>query len=237
MRMTTKAKIKAALKALGTPEKKAVHTRFFKTGEGEYGEGDVFFGVTVPNQRKVSKQFREISLAEIRKLLDDEVHECRLTALLILVDQFRRGSEQRQQAIFDLYVQKLDRVNNWDLVDSSADKIVGAYLDDKQRSLLDKLAGDDHLWTQRVAIIATYHFIKQHDFKDTLRISRKLLNHEHDLIHKAVGWMLREVGNRDKPTLVKFLKSRYRRMPRTLLRYAIEKFPEPERQRYLKGQV
>lgn len=233
----TKAKVKAALKKLTKPEKAASHSRFFKTGKGEYGEGDIFFGVTVPNQRQVAKQFRDLSRSEIAKLLDDKVHECRLTALLIMVDQFRRGDANQRRAIFDLYLQKIDRVNNWDLVDSSADKIVGAFLADSDRGLLDELADDDHLWKQRIAIIATYDFIKRGDFKDALRVSRKLLDHEHDLIHKAVGWMLREIGKRDKPTLVKFLKTRYARMPRTMLRYAIEKLPEGERQRYLQGQV
>ena len=191
----------------------------------------------MPAQRTIAKQFRDLPLGEVGKLLDDAVHECRLTGLFILVDQFRRANETQRDTIADFYLGKMDRVNNWDLVDSSADKILGAYLDDKDRSVLDELAATEHLWRQRIAIIATHHFIKQRDFKDTLRISKTLLHHEHDLIHKAVGWMLREVGNRDQPTLERFLHTRYKKMPRTMLRYAIERFPEELRQAYLRGEV
>lgn len=235
--MSTKAKVKAALREVANPAGAAIKERFYKSGKGEYGEGDKFICVTVPDQRKIARQFRELHLREVGKLLDDALHECRLTALFIMVDQFRRGDEPQREAIVEVYFEKMDRVNNWDLVDSSADKILGAHLEHKDRSVLDELAAADHLWRQRIAIVATYHFIRQEDFKDTLRISRTLLNHEHDLIHKAVGWMLREVGNRDRPTLERFLRRRYKKMPRTMLRYAIERFPEELRQAYLRGEV
>jgi 3-methyladenine DNA glycosylase AlkD len=235
--VSTKAKVKAALREVANPAGAAVKERFYKSGKGEYGEGDKFICVTVPAQRKIAKQFRELSLREVGKLLDDALHECRLTALFIMVDQFRRGDEPQREAIVGVYFEKMDRVNNWDLVDSSADKILGAHLENKDRSLLNELAAADHLWRQRIAIVAAYHFIRQEDFKDTLRISETLLNHEHDLIHKAVGWMLREVGNRNQQTLERFLCPRYNKMPRTMLRYAIERFPEELRKAYLRGEV
>ena len=228
------------LRALGKQvdsAKAAFYPRFFKCGPGEYGEGDVFLGVTVPNQRSVARQFRELPLREVKKLLDNKYHECRQTALLIMVEQMGRGKAPARKKIVDLYLEKMDRINNWDLVDCSADKIVGEYLLEKDRSLLDKLAGADDLWQNRIAMVATYRFIKLDQFDDTLRIAETLVNHPHDLIHKATGWMLREVGKRDEAVLDKFLVSRYREMPRTMLRYAIERMPEAKRQRYLKGRV
>jgi 3-methyladenine DNA glycosylase AlkD len=235
--MSSKARVKAALREVADPERAAGAARFFKTGKGEYGAGDKFIGVTVPQMRSVAQQFETLPLGEVGKLLDDSCHECRATALLILVEQFRRAEMARRQAIIDLYFAKLERVNNWDLVDGSAPLLLGAFLEDKPRGVLDELAASDHLWRQRIAIVATQHFIKRGDFRDTLRIAEALLNHEHDLIHKAVGWMLREVGKRDKRQLVAFLASRYQQMPRTMLRYAIERFPEPERKRYLRGTI
>ena len=233
--MATKASVKAALKQYVDPEKAAFYPRFFKTGKGEYGEGDCFLGVTVPNQRKVAKQFKALSSDEVCKLLDDKHHECRLTALLILVEQFRRADKKERKRIFDLYFMKVDRINNWDLVDASAHKIVGPHLEDKSRSFLHNLAKTDHLWKQRIAMIATYHFIQQDDFQDTVKLSRYFLTHEHDLIHKASGWMLREVGKRDKSVLKAFLDRHHKRMPRTMLRYAIERLPDQRRKAYLKA--
>lgn len=233
----TKAKVVAALKAEIDPEKAEFYPRFFKTGKGEYGEGDRFLGVTVPKQRRIARQFRDLPRKEVAKLLADRHHECRLTALLILVEQYQRGDAATQQDIAEFYLDNLDRVNNWDLVDSSAHKILGPHLENRERSLLDELATSDDLWKQRVAIIATLHFIGQNDFRDTKRIARTLLDHEHDLIHKAVGWMLREMGKRDRKELETFLKPRYKKMPRTMLRYAIEKLPETQRKKYLTGKV
>lgn len=235
--MSSKAKVKAALREVANPRAAQAQERFYKTEKGQYAAGDKFLGVKVPDQRKIAKQFRELPSVEIQKLLDDTLHECRLTALFIMTEQFRRGDEPLRRQIAELYLAKIDRVNNWDLVDSSAAKILGAYLEDKPRQVLDELAAADHLWRQRISIVATYHFIRNEDFGDTLRIADTLLDHPHDLIHKAVGWMLREMGNRRQAVLERFLQSRYKTMPRTTLRYAIERFDEPLRQAYLKGTV
>jgi 3-methyladenine DNA glycosylase AlkD len=212
--------------------------RYFKTGEGEYGEGDIFIGVTVPMQRKIAKRFSDLPLVEIERLLKSKIHEHRLTALLILVIQFEKVDEKKtddkkRKNIFDFYLKNMRYVNNWDLVDLSSHKIVGAYLFTLSRQILHELAESEDLWRRRIAIVSTYHFIYRRDFTDTLSIAEKLLGDEHDLIHKAVGWMLREVGKRDEKILRKFLDKHIKKMPRTTLRYAIEKFPESDRKKYL----
>jgi len=209
--------------------------RFFKTGKGEYGEGDVFYGIKVPVQRTIAKQFKDLSLDAVKSLILSKVHEERLIAAFILVDQFKRGDEKKKKNIFNFYLKNRKGINNWDLVDLSAPKIIGAYLIDKEKDLLYKFARSKDLWEKRIAIISTQTFIRKHFFEDTLKISKILLNDKHDLIHKAVGWMLREVGNRDLQTEEEFLKKHYKLMPRTMLRYAIEKFPELKRKAYLKG--
>ena len=231
--------IKAELAEYIDQEKAEFLPKFFNAIPGGYGEGDRFLGIRVPDQRKVArKYYRKISLEGARTLLQSEFHEHRLTALIILVHKFEKArSEEEKKAIVDLYLDNLDYVNNWDLVDTSADKILGAYLADKDRSLLYQLARTDHLWKQRIAIMATFYFIRNNDFTDTLEIARILLNHEHDLIHKAVGWMLREVGKRDFETEFEFLQKYYKQMPRTMLRYAIEKFDEDLRQQFLQGLI
>lgn len=212
--------------------------RFFKTGKGEYGEGDVFIGITVPTQRKLAKKYKSLSLEDIQVLLDSRFHEYRLTALFILVLQFEKGSEEVRKGVYDLYLKNAKKVNNWDLVDSSAHKIVAAYLLDKDdRNILYELGKSDNLWEKRIGIMSTFAFIRAGEFEDALAVSEILLNDDHDLIHKAVGWMLREIGNRDKSVEEKFLKKHYKTMPRTMLRYAIEKFDKIERDRYLKGEV
>ncbi len=233
----TKAKVLAALREAADAEKAAFYPRFFKAEKGGYAEGDKFLGVVVPEQRKIARRFRELPRKEVEKLLDSPWHECRLTGLLILVEQYQRGDDAEQEAGAEFYLRKLDRVNNWDLVDASAHKILGPHLEDRDRSLLYELAGSGHLWRERAAVIATLHFIKQGEFEDTLRLADLLLQHEHDLIHKAVGWMVREVGKQDLAKMEGFLKPRYQRMPRTMLRYAIEKLPEAKRKRYLAGKV
>lgn len=210
---------------------------FFKAFPGGYGEGDKFIGITVPNQRKVAKKFQNLSLEEIQSLLDEDVHEYRLTALFILIHKFEKSNETGKEEIVNFYLKNAHRVNNWDLVDSSAYKILGPYLVDKDKSILYELAKSGHLWKQRIAIITTYYFIKKQIYRDALAISKILLHHDHDLIHKAVGWMLREIGNRDKEVEVEFLKQHYKEMPRTMLRYAIEKFEKVERQKYLRGEI
>ncbi|WP_407081600.1 DNA alkylation repair protein [Marinitoga aeolica] len=213
-------------------EKKAKgNYKFFQTHPGGYGEGDEFLGLTVPIQRKIAKKYKNLPLEDVEKLLQSKYHEHRLTALYILILNFKKLKEE----VIDVYLRNLDIVNNWDLVDSSAPYLLGPYLEDKDRSILYELAKSDNLWKQRIAIITTLYFIKNNDFEDALKISEMLLNHKHDLIHKAVGWMLREIGKRDKKVEEEFLKKYYKNMPRTMLRYAIEKFPEEERQKILKG--
>ncbi|MCB0115811.1 MAG: DNA alkylation repair protein [Caldilineaceae bacterium] len=228
--------VQQALTELADPAIAEHSQRFFKTGPGEYGEGDRFRGIRVPVQRTVARRFDKLPLAETERLLHSPFHEDRLTALLILVRQFGR-KQADHAAIYDLYLRNTAYINNWDLVDSSAPQIVGAFLADKPRDVLDELALSDSLWARRIAIMATLHFIKLGQFEDTLRLSRVLLHDSEDLIHKAVGWMLREVGNRNLAVEEGFLADTYRTMPRTMLRYAIEKFPEEKRKAYLEGKV
>ena len=211
--------------------------RFFKTGKGEYGEGDIFYGIKVPEQRMIAKQFKDLALADLKTLILSKVHEERLIAAFILVYQFKSGDEKKKKIIFNFYLKNRKGINNWDLVDLSAPKIVGAYLIDKEKDLLYKFAHSKDLWEKRISIISTQAFIREHFFEDTLKISEILLHDKHDLIHKAVGWMLREVGNRDLETEEEFLRRHYKTMPRTMLRYAIEKFPEQKRIAYLKGKI
>ena len=225
--------IKKDLKLLSNSEKITIYQNFFKTGKGQYGEGDIFIGVTVPNTRKIAKKYRNISLEVISKLLDSKIHEERLLGVLILVEKYQKLSDDK---IFLFYKKHNKKINNWDLVDLSADKIVGNYYyknKDKINNLY-KLAKSDNLWERRTSIVSTFYFIKNNNFKPTIDISLLLMNDRHDLIHKAVGWMLREVGKRNKKILLEFLNKNYRKMPRTMLRYSIEKFSEKERQKYLK---
>lgn len=221
----------------GNPDLAEFQRLFFKTAPGGYGEGDAFIGLKVPALRLIAREFRSLPLRECERLLESPWHEARLTALIILVDAYRRGDEATRQAIHDLYLARTDRVNGWDLVDVSAGCILGQHLLDKDRSTLDRLARSDSLWERRMAIVATHYFIRRGEFGDTFRIADLLLADRHDLIHKAVGWMLREVGNRDMTAERAFLRKRYQSMPRTMLRYAIEKFPEDERKAYLRGEV
>jgi 3-methyladenine DNA glycosylase AlkD len=229
--------IQKELKRLGSKEKAKVLQGFFKTGPGEYGEGDCFLGIKVPELRKLAKKHQAISIREIDQLLKSSIHEERLLALLILVRRYSKEDDAEQKRIYELYLKRTKFVNNWDLVDSSAEHIVGAFLMDRSKKPLYSLAKSRNLWERRISIMSTFHFIKQNKFSETLKISKILLADEEDLIHKAVGWMLREIGKRHLPTEQKFLKEHYKAMPRTMLRYAIEKFPEPERQRYLKGNI
>ena len=236
--------VKAELRRVASAEKAVVLARFFKTGKGQYGEGDRFLGVMVPEQRQVAKRFfagREdrscpAVLSVVRELLKSEFHEDRLTALLILVEQYKRSGEAEQKRIFDFYLKNLPCINNWDLVDLSAPNIVGAHLLDKDDSVLFAMAESDHLWTRRVAVLATFAFIKAGRFDEILSLAERLLVEKrdgHDLMHKSIGWMLREVGKRDRLVLEAFLDQFAARLPRTTLRYAIERFDEPARRRYL----
>lgn len=232
--------VKAALRSMSDPARAKTNEWFFKTGQGQYGEGDKFLGVNVPNQRIVAKRYKSLPLHELAKLFRSNYHEHRLTACLICVHAFSLAQKTGGEGeVHNFYLSQLraGRVNNWDLIDTSAPQIMGGYLLDKPRDLLYELADTNELWQQRAAIMATLTFIKAEDFGDTLKLAELMLKHPHDLIQKAVGWMLREVGNRDRAVEEEFLKSRYQTMPRTMLRYAIEKFPEPLRQDYLNNRV
>ncbi len=237
MATVTAAGMRAALRALGDAAIASHSAGFFKAMPGGYGEGDRFLGIRVPVVRKQVRAFRDAPLRAVRALLKSGYHEERLFAVLLLADQYRRGDAEQQTAIYDLYMSHREYVNNWDIVDSSAHLIVGPHLQDRDRSVLYELAASNVLWDRRIAMMATYHYIRQQDFRDALRIARILRDDEHDLIHKVVGWMLREIGNRDRSAEERFLKSNYHKMPRTMLRYAIEKFPERLRKAYLYGRV
>ena len=241
--MTSFLDIKKELRFYADKDGISNYQRFFKTGRGEYGEGDKFLGVIVPNIHIVAKKFSNASFDDLEKLLKSPYHEERMVALFILVRQFEKAGGESRRKIFNFYLKNRKGINNWDLVDSSAYKIVGAYLADKPKDILYKLAKSQpeagspwakkNLWDRRIAIVSTFHFIKENSFDDTIAISEILLNDKHDLIHKAVGWMLREVGKRDVKILEKFLEKHSKNMPRTMLRYSIEKFPEAQRKGYL----
>ncbi|MFG2062167.1 DNA alkylation repair protein [Micromonospora sp. NPDC048871] len=230
--------VRAALAGVADPGRAAGVGRYLQMVPGGYGEGDRAIGVTVPEQRKVAGRYwRQLSLDEVATLLGSEVHEERLTAIFVLVRKFARGDEEQREAIVRLVLANTDRINNWDLVDSCAPYLLGPWLIDKDRGVLDGLAASELVWERRMAIMATFAFIKAGDFEWTLRLSERLLGDPHDLVHKAVGWMLREVGNRDRAVAEEFLSRWHRDMPRVMLRYAIEKF-EPERRRwYLSGTI
>lgn len=235
---STAAAVRRDLRNAITPGKAAGLARFFKTGPGEYAEGDRFIGTMVPQQRAIARRYCDLPFAEVTKLLRSPWHEERAVALMILVTQFRRCDEPRRKSIYSLYLRSTRHINNWDLVDCSAEHIVGAWLaahsTAERRRVLDRLARSGSLWERRIAVLATFHFIRQRDYRDTLRIAAMLLRDKHDLIHKATGWLLREVGNRDLAAEEAFLRKHAPRMPRTMLRYAIEKFPERKRQAYLR---
>ena len=234
------ALLKSDLEALKNPEKATILQRFFKTGKGQYGEGDIFLGITVPQSRKIAIKYKTLTQKEIKLLLTSKIHEERLIGLLILVRTFNNSDSIERKKIYEFYLSLSKYINNWDLVDLSADKIVGRYLyqvgnADLRSIQLSHFARSKNIWERRIAIVATYHFIKNNRYDDTLKITEILLNDSHDLIQKAVGWMLREVGKRSQKTEEDFLKKHYKTMPRTMLRYAIEKFPEAKRKRYLRG--
>lgn len=224
------------LKKISSPTRAKNLAWFFKTGPGQYGEGDVFWGITVPAQRQVAKKYLTLPLSEVKKLLQNKVHECRLTGVLILVDQFKKSGEKQRKILYDFYLANSDRINNWDLVDLSAWVIVGGYLIDhpSKIKLLQKLVKSKILWQRRIAVLAGGAFIRHNRFDITLDLAKKLIADPHDLMHKAVGWMLREVGKRDQKVLENFLDEYATKLPRTALRYAIERLPEKLRKYYLK---
>jgi 3-methyladenine DNA glycosylase AlkD len=229
------SRVRRLLQDAASPEKAAFFPRFFKTGPGEYGEGDRFLGVTVPICRKIASQARALSEEELAKLLRSRNHEEREVALFVLVERFKRGGDREREAVYRFYRRHLDRVNNWDLVDGSAPTIVGGHFESRDRSQLYRWARSKNLWERRIAMLATFHFIRKGEFEDALAIAWLLLDDDEDLIRKAVGWMLREVGKRDREAEEAFLKAHHENMPRTMLRYAIEKFPESKRKAYLNG--
>ena len=233
------ASIREELNSQKNLEKSKNLERFFKTKKGEYGYGDKFIGLSVPAQRKIAKKFyKDISIDDVLGLLDSEIHEHRLTALLILVYKYDKSNDEEEKSeIINAYLDNLSKVNNWDLVDLSADKLLGPYLFKRDKKLLYRFAESDDLWKQRIAIMSTFYFIKNKQYEDTLKLAEMLIQHKHDLIHKAIGWMLREIGNRDYQIEYEFLKKHYNDMPRTMLRYAIEKFDEEVRQAFLKGKI
>lgn len=229
-------KLRKDLENLASPKKAKILQRFFKTGKGQYGEGDIFLGIAVPQSRKIAQKYGELSLPEIKKLLESKIHEERWIALLILVQSFKKGNPKKKKQTFDFYLKNTKFINNWDLVDLSADKIVGAYLKDGDKNILLRLAKSKSIWEKRIAIISTFYYIRFQKNADwTFKIAKILLNDSHDLIHKAVGWMLREAGkNISQKVEEEFLKKYYKSMPRIMLRYAIEKFEETKRKAYLK---
>jgi len=233
--------LRTELKSKANKEKAKLLQGFFKTGQGEYGEGDIFLGVVVPETRKTAIKFKSLPLNDIEELLKSKIHEERLCALLLLVHNYeladKINNEKTKQEIYNFYLKSTKYINNWDLVDLSCHKIVGDFLKDKDKSILYHLAKSDNLWERRIAIISTAKFIQNHQFNDTIKLAEILLKDKHDLIHKAVGWMLREIGKRDIKPLLDFLNKHYKAMPRTMLRYSIEKLPEKLRKQYLNGEI
>ena len=232
-RRATLGALRRELRAAADPDDAVNLQRFFKTGKGQYGEGDHFLGVRVPVLRRLARVYRHLAASDAVTLLHSKWHEERLLGLLLLVGLYTRGTAPDRQTIYDLYLANTRYINNWDLVDSSAEHIVGPHVAPHDISVLERLARSNDLWQRRIAILATFHWIKQGEFAPALRIAALLVDDEHDLIHKAVGWMLREIGKRDRAAEIAFLRDHHGTMPRTALRYAIEHFPERQRQHYL----
>ena len=228
-------KIKKELQSHKNEAKAKILSGFFKTGKGQYGEGDIFLGLKVPETREISKRYINLSLGHLQKLLLSKVHEERLAALMILVEKYKKADSKNKKAIIDFYLKNAKNINNWDLVDLTADKILGDYLFNKDKLILFRLAKSDNLWERRIAVISTFYFIKNKKYGDTFKIVEILLKDNHDLIHKAAGWMLREVGKRNEGKLCKFLDKNYKIMPRTMLRYAIERLNKGKKKVYMKG--
>ncbi len=236
--MPTLTQLKQELRAVSDKRYVENLTRFFKTGLGEYGEGDIFIGIRMPDLRRICKKYRNSSVPDIGKLMDEKYHEFRIAGVVLMADKFKRGDGALRTEIKNLYEEKMDRVNNWDLVDLSAHKIYGEWFrvnDKNPMPTLRQLAKSKNMWRRRIAVVSTFAYLPHGQFSHALEIAGMLLNDNHDLIHKAVGWALREVGKRDLPSEERFLLKHYKTMPRTMLRYAIEKFPEVKRQKYLRG--
>ena len=233
MKLMTAADAEQELNKHENPADAVFLQRFFKTGKGEYGEDDIFIGLRVPQTRKIAKQFNNLALPEIEKLLESPVHEHRLAALVIMTNQAKKADDSHKKTLYDLYLKRTDRINNWDLVDISCREVVGGYLMDKSRAPLYKLAKSKDLWERRIAMVSTWQFIREGQLDDTFAIAELLLYDTHDLIHKAVGWMLREAGKKDEAALKEFLDARAITMPRTALRYSIERLHPADKVRYM----
>ncbi len=231
----TRPNLERELRAAGDATRAKHVALYFKTGKGEYGEGDVFLGIAVPAMRRIALQYRALALSDLKKLLDSRIHEYRAAALEILATQYAYGDEKQREAIVDFYLQNTSRINNWDLVDASARPILGEYLKTRPRRILRTLAKSKSLWERRIAIVSTMTLVWAGELEDAMEIAEMLLDDEHDLIHKAVGWVLREAGIQDRARLIAFLEKHYERMPRTALRYAIEHFPSEQRKKMLAG--
>jgi len=229
--------LKSDLNKLADPEKAKLYQRYFKTGKGEYGEGDVFLGIIVPKQREIAKKYYDLDLKDLQELMNSKIHEHRMIGLFILVNKYKTTDHKKIITHFYLKNAKIGRINNWDLVDLSAQNILGTHLLDKDRKILYDLAKSDNLWERRIAVLATFMFIKNNDFQDSFKIAKLLLEDKRDLMHKAVGWMLREIGKRNQDVEEDFLKKHYKKMPRTMLRYAIERFNENKRKAYLNSRI
>lgn len=227
--------LKKALLQLTNPERAILANRYFKTGKGEYGEGDIFIGLSNPQvQTLVKEHWKSTNMTDIQELINDSIHELRFAGLLVLVTKFPKSSPFDQQEIVDFYIKNVQQINNWDLVDCSAYKILGKFLLNNDRQILYDLADSGHLWSERIAVVSCLEFIKNGQFSDIFKLSEKFLTHKHDLMHKACGWMLREVGKRDELALQEFLDEHLKKMPRTMLRYAIERMEEGKRLKYLR---
>lgn len=229
--------VKKELKTYINKEKKAFLPKFFRAHPGGYGEGDKFLGVVVPDQRRIAKKYKNLALSEIETLLKSKYHEERLTGLFILTIQFEQSKDKEKEKLAKFYIKNISSVNNWDLVDSTAHKILGPYLINKDKKLLYEWVDSNSIWKRRTSIMTTFYFIKYGNFQDTLKLASKLLDDREDLIHKAVGWMLREIGKNDVKTLEKFLRNNYKKMPRVMLRYSIEKMPTQKRIAYLRSEI
>lgn len=229
--------LKKEFQKYANPEKAKIYARFFKTGKGEYGEGDLFLGIAVPEQRKLAQRYIELSLGDVKKLLHSKYHEHRLTGFFILCYKYQKAKDKERDKIIGFYLKHKHRGNNWDLIDCVADKLLGKHIAEKDKSILYELAKSESLWDRRIAILTTFEFIRNRRFEDTKKIAEILLNDKHDLIHKAVGWMLREMGKRDEKVLIKFLDKNYKKMPRTMLRYAIERLDDKRKGYYMKFDI
>jgi len=232
--MNILASLQKEIQEIADSQRAKTLQRFFKTQKGEYAEGDIFLGINVPRLRKIAKKYKDLSLIDLRKLIQAKFHEYRQIALFILIDKYQNSDYKEKKEIFDFCLEQIKYINNWDLVDLLAPKIIGNFLLKREREILYRLARSQHLWSRRISIVATFAFIKNNEFGDTLKIATILLNDQHHLIHKATGWMLREVGKKNQELEEKFLLSYYQEMPRTMLRYAIEKFSPSKRKFYLK---